>query len=182
MIQNLLKDLKINCKKRDVPIISQETQDYLEWILCKHKPKICLEIWSAVAYSTIVIANIIKEWGGIVYSSEISYTAYTAWINNIKQSWLTNIVLYPFDVNKVDLRKLVPKEIDFAFIDWQKNQYADYLMKIQNILANNGVVVLDDVIKYRSKLSLLYWYLQKKQINYKLIKTEPGDGVIAIGT
>jgi predicted O-methyltransferase YrrM len=124
MIQNFLKDLKISCKKRDIPIISEETQNQLEWILCKHKPKVCLEIWSAVAYSTIVIANIIKERGWIIYSSEISYTSYTEWINNIKQSWLTNIVLYPFDVNKIDLGKLVSKEIDFAFIDWQKNQYA----------------------------------------------------------
>ncbi len=180
MIQNLLKDLRIRCKKIDIPIISEETQIYLEWILRKHKPKICLEIWSAVAYSTIYIANIIKEWDWIVYSSEISYTAYTAWINNIKQSWLTNIVLYPFDVNKVDLRKLISKEIDFAFIDWQKNQYASYLMKIQNILRSDGIIVLDDVIKYHNKLSLLYRYLQKKQINYKIVKTEPGDGIMII--
>jgi len=181
MIQKLLKDLKISCKKRDIPIISQETQDYLELILRKHKPKICLEIWSAVAYSTIVIANIIKEWDGIIYSSEISYTSYAEWTNNIKQSWLTNIIVYPFDITKVNLKKLVSKEIDFAFIDWQKNQYASYLIKIQNILGSNWVIVLDDVIKYRNKLSLLYWYLEKKQINYKIIKTEPGDGIITIG-
>ncbi|MFZ2151357.1 MAG: class I SAM-dependent methyltransferase [Candidatus Absconditicoccaceae bacterium] len=180
MIQDLLKDLRIRCKKIDIPIISEETQDYLEGILRKHKPKICLEIGSAVAYSTIYIANIVKERDGIVYSSEISYTAYTAGINNIKQSGLTNIVLYPFDVNKVDLRKLISKEIDFAFIDGQKNQYASYLMKIQNILRSNGIIVLDDVIKYHNKLSLLYGYLQKKQIDYKIVKTEPGDGIMII--
>jgi predicted O-methyltransferase YrrM len=180
MIQDFLKGLRIICQERDIPIISQQTQDYLEGILYKHKPKICLEIWSAVGYSTIVIANTIKEWGWTVYSCEISYTAYTEWINNIKQSWLTNIVLYPFDVNKVDLMKLVTKEIDFAFIDWQKNQYASYLTKIQNILGSNGFIVLDDVIKYRNKLSLLYWYLQEKQINYKMLKMEPGDGIIVI--
>lgn len=180
MIQDFLKDLRISCKKRDIPIISNETQDYLEKMLHKHKPKICLEIWSAVAYSTIVIADIIKERDWIVYSFEISHPTYTSWINNIKQTWLTNIVLYPFDVNKVNLRKLISKDIDFAFIDWQKNQYASYLMKIQSILRSNGVIVLDDVIKYHNKLSLLYWYLEKKQINYKTFKTEPGDWVMLI--
>jgi len=180
MIQDFLKELRIRCKKRDIPIISEETEVYLEWILRKYKPKTCLEIWSAVAYSTIFIANIIKEWDWIIYSSEISYPTYTAWINNIKQSWLTNIVLYPFDVNKINLRKLVNKKVDFAFIDWQKNQYAGYLMKIQNILRSNGVIVLDDVIRYRNKLSSLYWYLEKKQINYKIVKTEPWDGIIII--
>lgn len=180
MIQDFLKELRVRCKERNIPIISQETQDYLESILYTHKPKICFEIWSAVAYSTLFIANIVKERGGSVYSSEISYPTYTQWINNIKQSGLTNIVLYPFDVNKVDIGKLVPTTIDFAFIDWQKNQYASYLMKIQHILSFDGIIILDDVIKYHNKLSSLYWYLEKKQIDYKIVKTEPGDGIIVI--
>jgi hypothetical protein len=36
------------------------------------------------------------------------------------------------------------------------------------------------VIKYHNKLSSLYWYLQKKQINYKILQLEPDDGVMVI--
>jgi len=180
MIQDFLKDLRVKCKKRDIPIVSIQTQNILESSLYKHKPKVCMEVWSAVAYSTILIANIIKQRDGIVYSYEISYPAYLKWIDNIKQSWMNNIVLYPFDVNKVDLRKLVSKDIDWAFIDWQKRQYANYLMKIQNILRTNGTIILDDVIKYRNKLDWLYWYLKKKQIDYNILETELEDWIMII--
>jgi hypothetical protein len=36
------------------------------------------------------------------------------------------------------------------------------------------------VIKYHNKLSSLYWYIQKKQINYKIHQLEPDDGVMII--
>lgn len=180
MIQDFLKNLRVNCSERNIPIISQETQDILYDFLTKHKPKIILEIWSAVGYSTIFIANTVKKRDGKVFSFEISYSSYIEWLNNIKQSWTNNIVLYPLDINKIDLNSIVHHKIDFAFIDWQKNQYADYLMKVQNMISSDGVIVLDDVIKYHNKLSWLYWYLQENQIYYDVIKTEPGDWVLVI--
>ncbi|MCF7835126.1 class I SAM-dependent methyltransferase [Candidatus Gracilibacteria bacterium] len=180
MVHSLLKNLRISCRQRNIPIISQETQEVLSNLLYKNKPKVCLEIGSAVGYSTIFIANILKQWDGIIYSMEISYLSYTEGLKNIKQSGLNNIVLYPFDVNKVDIQKLVNKDIEFAFIDGQKDQYANYLMKVWNMVSRDGIIVLDDVIKYRNKLLSLYRYLEKNQIYYKLIKTEPGDGIIVI--
>lgn len=179
-IKSFVEELRVKCKERNIPVISPETEAYIKKLLLKHKPKICLEIWSAVAYSTIVMANIIKERSWVVYSYEVSYAVYTQGVNNIKQSWLTNIILYPFDINKVNLQKLLNKKIDFAFIDWQKDQYANYLMKIQNMLVSDGVIVLDDVIRYHNRLTWLYWYLQKKQTFYEIVDTEPWDGIMII--
>lgn len=57
-----LSELRIDCEQRNIPIISVETEILLKKILIKHKPKYCLEIGSAVGYSTMFISSIIKEW------------------------------------------------------------------------------------------------------------------------
>ena len=177
-------ELRKSCIDRDIPIISHETEKLLWDLLEQHKPKVCLEIGSAVWYSSIFIANTIKKWGGVLYSFEISYAAYLEWIQNI---WyfsnvynLENLIVYPFDFMKVGVKKFIPNTVDFVFIDWQKSQYANYLVNISDILSTKNFLVLDDVIKFKLKMSLLYGYLQKKQIIYKTINTEKDDWIILI--
>ncbi|HPC34585.1 MAG TPA: hypothetical protein PLP73_02895, partial [Candidatus Absconditabacterales bacterium] len=75
--------LRKSCTDRNIPIISIETENFLSKLLEQHKPKVCLEIGGAVAYSSIFIANKIKERGGVLYSFEISYSAYLEGIQNI---------------------------------------------------------------------------------------------------
>lgn len=175
-----LKELRLKCKDGNIPIISQETENFLWETLQKLKPKICLEIWWAVWYSAIFTANKIKEWWWKVYSFEISYPAYLEWLNNIRKSCLSNITTYPFDFVKADITKLISKKIEFVFVDGQKSQYANYLEKLENIVSKDTFIVIDDVIKYHNKLDTLYWYLEKKQINYKIENMEEGDGIMII--
>jgi predicted O-methyltransferase YrrM len=96
-------------------------------------------------------------------------------LSNIRQFGLYNITSYPFDFGKIDISKLIPNKLDFVFVDAQKNQYASYLEKVENITNKDTFMVIDDVIKYHSKLDTLYGYLEKKQINYKIVEMEPGD-------
>jgi predicted O-methyltransferase YrrM len=81
---------------------------------------------------------------------------------------------------------LLPKKADFVFIDGQKSQYAEYLEIIETLISDTTILVLDDVIKYHNKLSTLYRFLEKKQmevnsssiykqINYQIVKLEEDD-------
>jgi predicted O-methyltransferase YrrM len=182
-----LSKLRKSCIDRDIPIISQETEDFLWNLLEQHKPKFCLEIGSAVWYSSIFIANKIRKWWWFLYSFEISYSSYLEGIQNIWKYELKNLIVYPFDFLKIDVKKLIPNTLDFVFVDWQKSQYANYLMNICDnnrynwiILSHKNILVFDDVIKFKSKIESLYWYLQKKQIIYKELEMEKGDGIILI--
>ena len=175
-----LSGLRNSCTNRFIPIISIETENFLWNHLKQYKPKFCLEIGSAVWYSSIFIANTIKEWWWVLYSFEVSYPAYMEGIQNIWKYGLKNLIVYPFDFLQIDPMKLISHSIDFAFIDWQKNQYANYLIKIGNILSTSHTIVMDDVVKFKSKMSSLYEYLQKKQIFYNEIDMEKWDGIIVI--
>ncbi len=101
MILNFLEQLRASCEQRKIPLISRETQAILADILKKHQPKTCLEIGSAVGYSSIFIANIIQEWWGQLTSFEVAYPSYLEAQYNIHQTKLTNITLYPFDITKL---------------------------------------------------------------------------------
>ena len=61
------------------------------------------------------------------------------------------------------------------FIDGQKSQYAEYLEIIETLISDTTILVLDDVIKYHNKLSTLYGFLEKKQINYEVRQLETDD-------
>jgi len=177
----VLKKLRKTCEERKIPIISLATEKFLWKLLRKYKPKICLEIWGAVGYSSIYMGWIINTWWGKLTSFEISYPAYQEGLQNIKEAHCYNIIWYPFDIRYVPIKKLTQQQADFIFIDGQKNQYGDYMEIIEKMSSPHTVIVIDDVIKYHNKLSSLYGYLQKKQIKYKILKLEPDDGVIVIG-
>jgi len=175
-----LSDLRKSCEDRHIPLISVQTQDFIINRLERNQPKRVLEIWSAVWYSSIVISQTISKWWGTLTSFEISYPAYLEALKNIEKAELNNVVLYPFDINEISLEKFFSQKFDAAFIDAQKSQYWDYLQKIRSHLAPENTLLLDDVIKYQNKLTWLYQFLEKMQINYEIFGTEPGDGVMLI--
>jgi len=173
-----LNRLRSSCENRKIPIISQATENFLKEFLETHQPKTCLEIGGAVWYSSFFVASLINKWQGKIYSFEISYPAYLEWLSNT--SSVKNLVLYPFDFTKAKSQKLVYNQLDFIFIDWQKKQYIDYIKNLENKIWPETMIVLDDVIKYHSKLSKLYEYLSKKQIHYKILQLEEDDGIMVI--
>lgn len=176
-----LKELRIACKHRNIPIISVATEQFLAKILKKYKPKVCLEIGGAVGYSGIFMAEIIKQRWGKLYSFEISYPGYREWQYNAVKSQTHNLVSYPFNILQVAGEKLIIQNpVDFVFVDAQKAEYGAYLAKIENIIDKKTVIIIDDVIKYHHKLVSLYWYLQEKQIYYDIVKLDPDDGVMII--
>ncbi len=180
MLDEYLAQLRQSCEQRHIPLISKETQAFLVSWLERHQPKNVLEIWAAVWYSGIVISQTIQQRWGRLTSFEISYPAYLEAMKNLQNADCKNVVLYPFDINELSLEKFFSQKFDAAFIDAQKSQYGDYLQKIRQYLEPENTLLLDDVIKYQNKLAWLYEFIEKKQINYKIFDTEPGDGVMLI--
>ncbi len=175
-----IKELRKSCESRRIPIISPATEIFLKRVLKKKKPKICLEIWGAVGYSSIVMWEIIKNRWGKLTSFEISYPAYQEGIQNTKTMNCYNTTTYPFDIRQTPIKKLVPNPVDFIFVDGQKSQYGEYLEIIEKICSPDTLIIIDDVIKYHNKLPSLYGYLQKKQIFYKILQLDPDDGIMII--
>lgn len=172
--------LRKSCEQRAIPLISPQTELLLSNILQQYRPKNCLEIWSAVGYSGIFISSTISEWWWVLTSFEIGYHSYKEALSHFYELPTLHLTLYPFDFTHIEISRLIPRDIDFVFIDGQKNQYLEYLMKIEDMVSTKCILVFDDVLKYKSKLSSLYGYLEKKQIIYQIIESEPGDWIMII--
>jgi len=170
------------CEQRKIPIISPNTELFLTQLLQRHKPQTCLEIGGAVAYSTIHIAHTISQRNGQIYSFERAYPAYIEGLTHTHKAQITNCTSYPFNFLQTDIEKLLGRwrKIDFVFIDAQKSQYGDYMMKIRNLLHTSTTIIIDDVIKYHHKMKWLYEFLQGNQINYETNALDTDDGVILI--
>lgn len=120
----------------------------------------------------------IQEWWGKIISSEISYNHYLYALTHLQEK--ENILLYPFALDRAILSEIIYEPFDFVFIDCAKKSYAEYFEMIVGYVSDTAIIILDDVIKYKSKLQWLYSYLDKNKINYKIIQLDDGDGVMVI--
>jgi predicted O-methyltransferase YrrM len=48
------------------------------------------------------------------------------------------------------------------------------------LLSPNGLIILDDAIKYRWKMEGFHEYLDSRGISYELVQTDEDDGVMVI--
>ncbi len=176
-----LSSLRQKCERLNIPLISPETENFLHTIIQEHKPQNILEIGTAIWYSSIFFAKEMSAWNGVVFTFEISYPSYIQWLSNISQSgYSASICSYFLDFSSISLSKIITQKFDMIFIDAQKSQYLNYLMKISNLIADHWVIILDDIIKYQNKTNSLYEYLWKNQINYQIYDMEDGDGIMVI--
>lgn len=180
MIKKDLLNLRKNYINRWIPIISKPTENFLTNILNEEKPLNCLEIWSAVGYSSLFIANLISlRWGKLI-SFEITPHSYKEALENMYNFYINNITFYNLDFSKAPLNNLLSKKIDFVFVDAQKKDYLKYFKRIYKHLASWSTIIFDDVYMYHNKIQSLYSYIQKNQLNYKFFKLEDNDGILLI--
>lgn len=180
MWNNFLTEFRDRCLERHVPIISLPTEVYLKELITKYSPRRILEVGTAVGYSASVISSEIASYGGILYTCEIWYWDYVSALDNFHKQHIHNIVSYHADFLDVDLAKLGIKKFDMILIDGRKNQYKDYILKVSDFVASDGIIIVDDAIKFAHKTSSLYDFLIENQIKYELLDLDEDDGIIVI--
>ena len=178
----MFKKLRQLAQKNKVPIISKATEAFLKDLLQKHSPDSILEIGSATWYSSLLIADSLKnqrsDW--LVYSFEISHLSFYLFLSNLRTYpfLLPYIKPFNFDFLRYPL-KFLP-EFDFVFIDAQKSLYHKFLLRALKRVKKPGHIVIDDILKFGTKTQNLYSYLQKLWLTYQIIPMEKGDWLIYI--
>lgn len=140
----LIKEMEDFAEANKIPILDWNSAELLEHIVITHKPKRVLEIGTAIAYSSIRIARVLKK---------------KANIDTIEKS-LDNIALASDFIKKAGLESkinlvegdalvLMPqfeKKYDLIFLDADKQDYEKLFYYSLMLLKKGGIVFIDNLL------------------------------------
>ena len=177
--KTLLDKIKIYWEKIDIPNVSEELWNLLALLVKTGWYKSGLEIWTANWYSAIWLWDAFEAnwWKLITY--ELSTISYALSTQNIKDTKLEKVV----DLRVGDYREMSEDSFDFVFIDARKSEYLDYLKFSLDRIQDGGLIIVDNIIKFKKKMPEFYEYVEKhlKDRHFVLpIQDWKDDGIMVI--
>ena len=139
-----LKKIKEKALEEHIPIIMDDTLEYI-YELYKNKPiSSILEIGTAVGYSAICFTEILKE-DGIIDTIERDELRVSEAKENIKRAEVEqkiNII----SGDAVEILPTINKKYDMVFIDAAKGKYPFFLKEALRLIKNDGIILADNIL------------------------------------
>lgn len=136
-----IKDIKKFARSNDVPIIRDESADWICEYIREHNCKNVLEIGTAIGYSSIRFAQVSPDVK--VTTIEVDIDRHIKAVQNIHDCGLENQITAIQD-DAVYTDKITGL-FDLIFIDGPKAQYIKFFEKYQANLAPDGVFISDNL-------------------------------------
>lgn len=145
-IDDDIMSLKEYALKNDVPIIRDETRDFLKLILNIKKPSSILEIGTAIAYSTLIMHRNCSD-AKIVTIEDFERRIIEAKNNIDKYFDKSKITLIEKDAG-IYLKENKDTEVfDFVFLDAAKGQYINWIGDIKRLMKKDAILISDNIFK-----------------------------------
>lgn len=192
-MQTLFTTIENFARENHVPIINENGRKVFIDIVKKYRPKRVLEIGTAIGYSALLTAHHSNQPDIKIISLELSPDrAATAqeFIDQSPYREQIEIILGDAGENILSLNRA--QKFDMIFIDAAKGQYPDYLTKVLPLLADDGIILADNVLfrgyvkstekpprRYKTIVKRLRQYLSMLENNPDFTTTiyENGDGL-----
>ena len=148
--KDIIKYLSEYASKNNVPIIRNDTKNFIRAVIDLKKPRKVLEIGTAIGYSAIIIYDEIRKYfsNPIVYTIEDYPERIKTAKANFKKFQYDDIKLYEGDASiYIDSLLKDNESFDFIFLDAAKAQYPIWLDKIIKLLNKDGVLIADNIFK-----------------------------------
>ncbi len=175
----LLEQFKTQDLAGNVPSISKEVGNFLHTLIQENKLSKGLEIGCAHAYSTIWIADALQKNNGKLTTLDHSTPSFAIAQENVKKSGLKNI-----EMHFGRAQEIIPRlsgSFDFIFIDGIKKSTLDFFHLVGPKLAKNGVIVVDDVLKFKYKMEDFWNFMSNTpDWNHTIYPLDEDDGIMVI--
>ena len=188
--EKILFNIKEEALKNHVPIIEDDSLEYIENLLKEKKPNKILEIGTAVGYSAINFSKYLVGENAKVLTVEIKEQMYEKAIQNISLMGLQDkIEVINADATKY--LKNINEQFDVVFIDAAKGQYLVFLEEAIRLCKIGGIIIADNMLyrgrtlsdynehKHRTATNRLREYLVQMKEDERLDSTliKVGDGL-----
>ena len=139
-----LEKIKEKALENHVPIIMDDTLEYI-YKLYKNNPiSSILEIGTAVGYSAICFTQILKE-DGFIDTIERDEERIIEARENIKKAEVEDKINI-FEGDAVEILPTFNKKYDMVFIDAAKGKYPFFLKEALRMLNDNGIILADNIL------------------------------------
>ena len=165
---------------RHIPNISPQNVVFLHELLCQNQPKNILEIGCANGYSSLRLWQVARTWNARITTMDISRPQYleAAHHFNLCQA---NIELHFGNALQILPTLTGADAFDFILIDAQKVHTLDFFIRARKLTSPDALIVIDDVVKFKNKMTNFYDYLHAQSIGYDIIQLpDDDDGVMVV--
>lgn len=192
MDNEYLNNLKVEARKEHIPILLDDTMEYILNYLKNEKIYSILEIGTAVGYSASLFSKLLEP-DGYIDTIEIEELRVMQARENIEKMGLAKCINVIYGDGLDILPSLIEKnkKYDFIFIDASKGKYLDFFNYSLKLLNENGVIIADNVLykgmvlngynghKHRTAVNKLRAFLEYIQNldGYKSEVLDIGDGI-----
>ena len=147
-IPEYLKEVEKEALADGVPIIRRPMQSLISFLLTVKKPKAVLEIGTAVGFSSMLMSEYVSDNTIIDTIEKVPIRIKCAKENFARYEKTERINLFEGDAADV-LKELAAagNKYDFIFMDAAKGQYLNFLEPVLEMLAEDGLLVTDNVLQ-----------------------------------
>ncbi len=178
-----IKKLKKYGVDNKIPNVSNTLGMFLNILIKNKNIQNVLEIGTANGVSTLWMAEALKQTRGNIITFEFSIPSRNEALENFKKFKLNKYItsIYGDAIEKIKELKLNGKIFDLIFIDGQKNNTLNFFITCKNLLKDDGIIIIDDVIKYKYKMMDFYKYIKNnKEFFYLVLPIDIDDGIMLI--
>ena len=147
----ILNSIKQEALENHVPIIEDDSLEYIENILKEQMPNRILEVGTAVGDSAICFSKYLNGDNAKVKTIEIKESMYNKAIENITKMGLENVIEAVLADGTEYMKEIPDEELyDIVFIDAAKGQYLVYLEQAIRLTKVGGIIIADNML-YRGR-------------------------------
>ena len=138
------EEIEKHALERNIPVMQKEGLDFLIEQLNQCHAKSCLEIGSAIGYSSMMMVSHVD--GLKIDTIELNDERYQEAVANIHERQLDDrIHIYHDDALTFDVSRLQCSPYDCLFIDAAKAQYQKFFEKYVDFVKPHGIVIVDNL-------------------------------------
>jgi predicted O-methyltransferase YrrM len=132
--------------------ITPETGELLALLVLAMKARRILEVGTSNAYSTLWLADAVREIGGSVVTVEVAPAKAEMARHNIERAGLSRWICQDVMDAGEFLRRQAPAAFDLLFLDADRSQYAGWWPWLEKIIAPGGLLVVDNAISHAREM------------------------------
>ena len=140
----LLKEIEQYGRENKIPILLDDTLEYISKILEEVKPKRILEIGTAIGFSSICFSKYLAE-GGRIDTIEIESLRVEQALENIEKVGVQDKIRV-LEGDALDILPYLTEEYDVIFIDAAKGKYLEFFEHALRLCKQNGYIIADNVL------------------------------------